>query len=176
MIGIENEYPFIKIMHECLSKGNLFESKNIAFKNGKKYIEKELHQLMKEISGLKKLVIKEPKIIVERINSLIIKTERLSNRYDELCGSEDKILAISKKRIEHLRDVQNDQMNDSKTIEEYHITRADRLIIDYLLREGHINAATNYADQLKITVYYIYIYIYLRSLQMWRCLRRLRRS
>jgi hypothetical protein len=88
---------------------------------------------------------------------------------------EDKLIEISRKRVMHLREVELNYKTNQEVEEAYHITRLDRMILDYLLREGYLQSATQYASQLNIQVIYSSNVILCRILQILKCLQKQRK-
>lgn len=149
-LDISIEYPFIKVVQECLTKGKYYILTNKGFKNMKKFIEKGLHGVVSKAQGLKKTVAKDMNSVDETLEQLIEKTKSIRGKYLEMLNAEDALIEICKKRLIHLLEVQT-HYKESKEIEEaYHITRLDRLILDYFLREGYLETAGNLTKELEL--------------------------
>jgi hypothetical protein len=56
-----------------------------------------------------------------------------------------------KARLEHLDEV-IEKGHDPEVIKKYFVIRLNRIIVDYLLREGHFDSAKQFIDENKLKV------------------------
>jgi len=54
---------------------------------------------------------------------------------------EDILFDICRRRVQHIIDLKTHYKDSKELIEAYHLTRMDRLLLDYFLREGYFNTA-----------------------------------
>ena len=84
----------------------------------------------------------------DTITSLIGRLQSLKRKMNENYTEQDYLYESCRKRIAHLNSI-------TKTKEDqtcYHKTRLNRLMIDYLMREGHVKTAKKLMQEYKIEV------------------------
>ena len=92
----------------------------------------------------------------DTINSLIGRLQNLKRKMNENYTEQDYLYESCRKRIAHLNSI-------SKSKEDqicYHKTRLNRLMIDYLVREGHLKTAKKLMQEYKIEVFFVEISIF----------------
>lgn len=88
----------------------------------------------------------------ETINSLIERLQNLKKRMNSSYSEQDHLYEACRKRVDHLNGI-------SKAKEDqlcYHQTRLNRLLIDYLVREGHLKTAKKLMQEYKIEVIFCF--------------------
>lgn len=148
------EYPLVKLPYDCAVKGLKLFFKIIIiyysqeFKSSKKNVEKEMSSVLNSIIKLKNDETLNKTQAQDTINSLISRLNNLKTKINENYTDQDNLYESCRKRIAHLNSI-------SKTKEDqicYHKNRLNRLMIDYLVREGHYKTAKKLMQEYKIEV------------------------
>jgi len=128
--------------------------KTIDFKNSKKFIEKGIHGIITKSQNLKKSISKDSSINSEEtLENCIDKLKSLKQKYYALLKAEDNLLEICHKRISHISEYQSRYKESNEILENYHLTRLDRLFLDYFLREGYFETAQNFTSFMELENY-----------------------
>jgi macrophage erythroblast attacher len=134
-IDIQIEYPFIKIVHDCLTK---------VFKSTKKFIEKEVITLVNKIKDEKDF-----NKLCEKSRAMEQQLINLKKEYQDLTDKEEQLLNNLEKRICHLKHVE-EHYHEESVQTEYFEKRLWRLIIEYMLREGFIDSSRILIEELNL--------------------------
>ncbi len=148
-LDLSIEYPFIKVVQECIVKGNPVREP-LGFKNAKKYIEKGIHSAVAKVQSLRKNLGKDALSADDVLAQDLDKLRSLKSKYMEMLRTEDRLLDICKKRILHLLEVQVHHKDSWEVNEAYHITRMDRLLLDHFLREGYFDTSRVFTKELEL--------------------------
>lgn len=108
---------------------------NLEFKSTKKYIEKSIHSIVSKVQNYKKGLPKDIESAQQTIEQALENLRSLKAKYLEMLQTEDKLLDICGKRVQHIVELKTHYKDSRELIEAYHLTRMDRLLLDYFLRE-----------------------------------------
>ena len=112
-------------------------------------VEKEMSSVLNSIILLKNSNDLSKENAKEKITTLVDRLKNLKRKLNDNYSEQDKVYETCKKRLVHLNSlVKNTRENQLC----YHKTRLNRLIIDFLVREGHIKTAKKMIEQYKIEV------------------------
>ncbi|EGG24215.1 lissencephaly type-1-like motif-containing protein [Cavenderia fasciculata] len=139
---IQLERPLLKAPVEQLNK---------LFRNTQKSLEKEMTVLVNTINDMNKrkdTITKDE--VSTTIDKLLNKMNNLKRKIEETKNEEEGHLKRMKARLDHLKDANTNQQNPHQR-DHFNSVRVDRVLIDYLLREGYYNTAIKLASTGKIT-------------------------
>lgn len=122
----------------------------LEFKNSKKFVEKEISSVLNAIIKLKNDDTLNKIKANETINELITRLKTLKKKLGENYNEQDRLYENCKKRIIHLNQTMK---GDRDFIECYHKIRLNRIVIDFLVRQGNIKTARAMMQEYKIEVY-----------------------
>ena len=111
-----------------------------AFRAHKKYIEKEITILVNKLTMLKKQN-KSPQEVLVGYNATIAKLNKLKETYTKLIEEEEDFYTKLKARINHLKEIQSHCID----FDSFFKTKLDRIILDYMLRQGYFESARLFA-------------------------------
>ncbi|KAL7752881.1 GID complex subunit containing RING finger motif [Sorochytrium milnesiophthora] len=126
-----------------------FEQLKKASRTSQKYIEKEMTNLSKTIADLAKssssssssssstASVKTLDAMIERLGKL----KRKASQLDEIRSEEVVNSTRTRARLDHLNELSDMRAIDSDEYRKWSRVRMDRLILDYLLREGYAETA-----------------------------------
>ena len=83
------------------------------------------------------------------INNLIGRLQTLKRKMNENYTEQDYLYESCRKRISHLNSISKSKEDQTC----YHRTRLNRLLIDYLMREGHVKTAKKLMQEYNIEVF-----------------------
>ena len=129
VLDMQIEFPFVKIVHDCLTK---------IFKSTKKYVEKEINNIVVESMKLKDETNFD--VIVTKTKELETKITNLRTEYERLTDQEEILLNNLEKRVVYLKHIE-DHYKEKPIQTEYFEKRVWRLIIEYMLREGYFTSS-----------------------------------
>ncbi|KAF2714986.1 hypothetical protein K504DRAFT_366478 [Pleomassaria siparia CBS 279.74] len=138
------DQPLLRMPYE-LSRRN--------FKTAQRYLERETSTLLTSLSSTSKASTKSPASQDQTLDSLdgmISKMQGLKRKLDGLHEEELKIHRHSKARLGHLHDLFEVKSLVDVKYDEWSRIRLSRLLVDYLLREGYSEAATQLAQEKNI--------------------------
>jgi macrophage erythroblast attacher len=139
------EHPFIKAPYESLNK---------IFRNSQKVIEKEISQVISSVNEIhrkKDQISKEE--AYQTLDKLVTKLQSLKRKLQETNKEEQQLIQRCKTRLEHLDMISDVEMRvtNGETQRRWYKIRLDRIMVDYLLREGFYNTAIMLAKDSNIT-------------------------
>ncbi|GAM20646.1 hypothetical protein SAMD00019534_038210, partial [Acytostelium subglobosum LB1] len=127
------------------------ESINKSFRQSQKMLEKEMTTVVTAINDLNKKKNNLSKDDAKTtIDKLLTRMQTLKRRVEETRDDEDAQIKRFKTRLDHLRGVCNNH-SDQYINQEFNVKRVDRILVDYLLREGYYDTAIKLADTSNIT-------------------------
>ena len=129
------EYPFIKIVHDCLSK---------SFRSTKRYIEKEIIDQLNKVKSATNM-----EKLTDNMENFEANILNLKNKYSEYTDREEELLNTLEKRIKYLQHVE-ECYYEKNTQTEYYEKRLWRLIIEYMMREGYIESSQMLIDEMNL--------------------------
>eukprot|EP00736_Rhodelphis_marinus_P002789 Rmarinus@m.18617 len=136
--GIPLEHPFLKVP---------FEGVNRVFRNSQKQIERDLSSVVKAINEFNPSSMSRENAS-SSIDKLFSKLQGLKRKLDDFNGEEQMYMKRMKKRIAHLKEAES--ATDSTTHIHYNTIRLNRLLVDYLMREGFYESAIMLANHCDI--------------------------
>ncbi|ODQ52473.1 hypothetical protein SAICODRAFT_93328 [Saitoella complicata NRRL Y-17804] len=133
------EQPLLKLPHA------LHES---VFRASRVAIDRETTNLTKSIAVVEKEVGKEGGVenALKGIEGMIGRMQGLKRKLGKLQIEEQTILTSTKSRLSYLSELSTMTTTTSPTYDRWNQTRLDRLIIDYMLRQGLTSSAASLAQ------------------------------
>ena len=120
------------------------------FKTAQRYLERETSTLLSNLSATTKSSSKSPSTqdtTLESLDSMITKMNGLKRKLEGLHAEELEIHRHSKARLGHLEDLFEVKSLVDVKYDEWSRIRLNRLLVDYLLREGYSGAAAHLARE-----------------------------
>eukprot|EP00761_Pharyngomonas_kirbyi_P013613 gb/GECH01013642.1/.p1 GENE.gb/GECH01013642.1/~~gb/GECH01013642.1/.p1 ORF type:complete len:384 (+),score=108.61 gb/GECH01013642.1/:1-1152(+) len=138
---MELEHPLLKVP---------FEATNRSFRSGQKAVERELVIVDKFVKDLiKKDKEKKNSDAAQTLDKLSKRIENVKEKLDHLEEEQQHHLNSSQERIKHLEDMPKEN-SDSAHKRRWNKIRLDRIIVDYLLREGYYETAEQLSNSSNI--------------------------
>jgi len=138
------EHPFVKAPFEVLNK---------TFRNSQKAVDKEITQILNAINEIhaKKDTIAKAEA-QQAVDKLIVRLQGMKRKVQETNKEELQCIQRCKARVEHLNSICDADLkkSTSETPRRWFKIRLDRIMVDYLLREGHYNTAIMLAKDSNI--------------------------
>eukprot|EP01112_Ceratiomyxa_fruticulosa_P024295 TRINITY_DN984_c0_g1_i1.p1 TRINITY_DN984_c0_g1~~TRINITY_DN984_c0_g1_i1.p1 ORF type:complete len:388 (-),score=65.97 TRINITY_DN984_c0_g1_i1:349-1512(-) len=137
---MELEEYILKAPYECLSK---------SFRATQKTLEKEITQVMNamnEIASRKGISREEA---LQGLEKLIVKLQGLKKKLEESRKEEEDHVQKIKARLQHLKTTSQNSNSVSHQLR-WTGTRVDRVLVDYMLREGQYDSAMRLAESAGI--------------------------
>ncbi|KAI8638292.1 CTLH/CRA C-terminal to lish motif domain-containing protein [Parasitella parasitica] len=138
---IELEPSLIKVPFEQLRK---------SFRYQHKYIEKELTLLHDKIERCVRDTSLSPEKTGSVIDDLLKQVDKLTRKLQKAKTDELAYSGRIEKRIQNLRQIENVTLAKTPEFMAWNKTRLDRVIVDYLLREGMTKSARRVAEDGRI--------------------------
>jgi macrophage erythroblast attacher len=135
---MESEYSLLRVPYEQLSK---------VFKNTTRAVEKEIQQVVGAIAGLSKKKDVKKEEAFNTFTKLSAKLQSLKKKLEDISKDEENLLDVMNARLHHMQDFNE---HDEKARTRWHKIKLDRILIDYLLREGLYDTAIMFAKDSKI--------------------------
>ncbi|KAM9967814.1 hypothetical protein ACTFIW_001901 [Dictyostelium discoideum] len=138
---IQLERSLLKVPFECINK---------SFRISQKSIEKEMNNVITQITEInkKRLTISKDDAI-NTVDKLLNRVQQLKRKMEDVKLEEEQQIKKLKSRLSHLNIATNCQ-NQKDHREIFNNTRINRILIDYFLREGYYDSAIEFSNQLKI--------------------------
>jgi macrophage erythroblast attacher len=131
------EHPFLKIPYEGLNK---------TVRGTQRLLEKEISAVLSAIVDIGKKTDTIPKNEAQKtVDTLITRLQTLKRKLAECGKSEEAQVQRNRGRLQHLGRIVNIASADESLVSEWKANRVDRVIADYMLREGHYDSATTFA-------------------------------
>ncbi|KAF2866580.1 protein FYV10 [Massariosphaeria phaeospora] len=133
------EQPLLRFPHD-LSRRN--------FKTAQRYLENGTKELTTTLAKATKAASKSasPAASLESLDAMIQKMQGMKRKLEGLHEEELRIHKSSKARLQYLQDLYDVQSLDDVKYEDWSQKRLVRLLVDYLLREGYVESATQLAE------------------------------
>lgn len=131
------EHSTLKVPYETLNK---------LYRNVQKSIDRDCSSISQAVSKLNDSNIND---LINSSNNAIEKLRAIKKRSMDLRNEERELLALLKKRIEHLKEHDSDDQVVNKNFKR---VRLERMLIDYFLRTGFYETAQMLANQSEIQV------------------------
>jgi len=138
---IELEHSLMKAPHEGMNK---------VFRSSQKALEKELNHVVSAVSELQAL--KESvtcEAAVESLEVLVNKLVGLKRKIEESKKEEEGHIQRFKARMEYLKTYYKKE--DAEYLSRWNASRVDRVVVDYMLREGLYDSAVRLASDSNVT-------------------------
>jgi macrophage erythroblast attacher len=132
------DQPLLKLPYE-LSRNN--------FKTVQRHIEQtqvKIDELLR--NGLKASSEGDPTKVVAALDQAINRLQTLQKKLETLEQQQESIISQSGARIEHLGELRQIETLSDVKYEEWSKTRLDRLLVDYLVRNGYVSTATSLSE------------------------------
>jgi macrophage erythroblast attacher len=91
-----------------------------------------------------------PEDVLKNVDSMLARMRGLKRKLTASLEEEQRLQKQSQSRIKHLGELYDMQSLDDVKYEEWSRTRLDRLLVDYLLRNGYKESATALATEKNI--------------------------
>lgn len=91
-----------------------------------------------------------PDEVLKNVDSMLARMRGLKRKLNACAEEEKRLYQQSNSRIKHLGELYSMQSLDDVKYEHWSRTRLDRLLVDYLLRHGYKDSATELAKQRNI--------------------------
>ena len=128
------EQPLLRLPHELLRKKLKSAQRQIEITN-------------KGITSSLTSDAKKPDDALASLDATLAKAQNLKRKLEALHSEERQLHQQQKARIEHLRKVHEVQGLGDVKYDSWAHTRLDRLLVDYLLRQGHVASARQLAEE-----------------------------
>ncbi|KAF3938670.1 hypothetical protein ABW19_dt0206195 [Dactylella cylindrospora] len=138
------DQPLLRLPHEVLRK---------VFKTSQKYVEqdtKKLADLCKDATTKSASGLASPEQSLESLNAMITRIQGLKRKMETLHEEEKAVHSQSRKRIIHLKDLYGMNSLLEEGYGKWSKVRQDRLLVDYLLRNGYSETAKKLAVEKDI--------------------------
>ncbi|KYQ90022.1 lissencephaly type-1-like protein [Tieghemostelium lacteum] len=127
-----------------------YESLNKSFRVSQKLLEKDLSVILNSINDLNKKKSTISKADANTtIDKLLNKAQSLKRKLEEIKVEEENDIKRLRIRIEHFKKVLT-QQDDKFQVEQFNEIRVNRIVVDYLLREGYYDSAILLSKQERI--------------------------
>ncbi|KAG9299599.1 hypothetical protein G9A89_020770 [Geosiphon pyriformis] len=159
------EQPFIKVPLEQLKKSARISQKQL---------DKEFTNVAQSITELASKT-SQDKIgtleATEAIESMVGRLQNLKRKLNDMKEEETMYVARSRKRLEHLHELTQISNSNSETYIQWSRVRLDRILVDYMLREGLGETAQKLANQEGIDKQYVDVELFTQSRRVEQALR-----
>jgi len=138
------EYTTLKVPYEILNK---------KFRIAQKHLDREVSHVATSTGELEKLLSNEQldkSAISQKLETLKDQLLQMKSKGGEIIDSEHEIADVIKKRCQHLK-VGCDTSLDDVEKKQWRKTRLDRMLVEYLLRQGHYDTALQLAESSGVT-------------------------
>jgi macrophage erythroblast attacher len=88
--------------------------------------------------------------VLRNVDAMLARMRGLKRKLEAAAGEETRLQLQSQSRVRHLSELYGMQSLDDVKYEQWSRTRLDRLLVDYLLRNGHKDSATALAKEKDI--------------------------
>jgi len=148
-LDIQIEHPLLKVPSTHL---------NNSFRSYTRSLERDVAQASNQFQELSKREQITKREAQESLNQIVVRLKGIKRKLEELNVKEEEGVERCRARLEHLKSAvfdddnmvtDNDVVSDAK-LKEWHQKRIDRLIVDYLLREGYYKTARAIAEDSDI--------------------------
>lgn len=135
------EQPLLRLPHELIRRN---------IKTAQRYIEREKDNVfpaLKETANASLQLSTSPEQTLASLDAMISRMQTLKRKLETFHEDERALQSYSRRRIQHLQDLyQIPSLADVK-YDEWSRVRLDRLLVDYLLRQGYGNTAAALAKE-----------------------------
>lgn len=116
-----------------------FEQLRKSARTSQKYIEKELTTLSTNVADLASKTsngVADPAQAHKSLDAMLERLQKLKRKLEETKQEELVYVNRTKKRLEHLQDLSEIQEMGSDAYQKWSKVRLDRMLVDYMLRNG----------------------------------------
>lgn len=138
------EQPLLRLPHELLRKQLKTAQRHIEQAN--KNVQKDIQQA--QTAAASKSVTHEQTLA--SLDATLAKAQNLKRKLEALHGEEQKLHRQQRLRIEHLQRLHEMPSLADVKYDNWAHTRLDRLLVDYLLRQGYSQSARELAEEQNI--------------------------
>jgi len=131
------EHGTLKVPYEILNK---------KFRLAQKVLDKEVSHVTASQQELERVLQQEEKdkmLVSQQLDSLKGSLLQLQSKGGESLGEEERVASVASKRVQHVKGGAVEQ--DLHQLKQWRNQRLDRMLVDYLLRQGYYNTAINLA-------------------------------
>jgi len=148
-------FPSIDASSDLVPPQLPFEQLKRAARTSQKYIEKELTNLSTNVAELANKTTSgaiQPEDASRSLDAMLERLQKLKRKLEETKQEELTYTTRTKQRLDHLDELGNIQYMDSDDYERWSRIRLDRMLVDYVLRNGCMNTAEKLAKDAEIEV------------------------
>lgn len=141
------EQPFVKVPYEQMRK---------TFRTSQRILEKEMANLTSTSSDLAKRSLTgstNPEEICKALDGMLERLNKLKRKLEETKAEERTYTSRSRARLEHLNDLMGMKSYEEPEYARWSRTRLNRILVDYMLREGLMGTATKMSTNLGLQDY-----------------------
>ncbi|KAG5458343.1 MAG: hypothetical protein BJ554DRAFT_1443, partial [Olpidium bornovanus] len=150
------EQPFVKFLSWLLHcpKQVPFEQLRRSFRNSQKLFEKELSNLTAASNDLAGKAGSGAQLadVNKQLENMLDRLKKLKRKITESKADERMYTARSRARLNHLNELMGMKAYESPQYACWSRTRLDRILVDYMLREGLMKTAKQMAKEMNIEV------------------------
>jgi macrophage erythroblast attacher len=143
-LNLSQDQPLLRLPYELLRKN---------FKVAHFNVEKESTAVKASLKETAKASLNSsasPEEVLKNVDSMLARMRGLKRKLNVCAEEETRLHQQSQSRIRHLGELYSMQSLDDVKYEEWSRTRLDRLLVDYLLRYGYKESATELAKEKSI--------------------------
>lgn len=135
------EQPFLKVPFELTRK---------TFKTSQRYIERDRDAVLSSLKTAAQNAAQSPLSAAGDLDNVIQRLEALKRKLRVLQNEETQLHTSTRSRISHIQALHDISSHTSPGYDTWSKTRLDRLLVDYLLRNGYSASALALAQEVKI--------------------------
>ena len=134
------EHPTLKVPYEVLNK---------RFRIAQKHLDREVNHVTVSLSEVERSLAQEEKLeretLVQKLETLKGQLEEMKSKGGEILSSVSEVADVIKTRCDHLTGGCLEGGQDVQT-KMWRRTRLDRMLVEYLLRQGYYETAMQLSD------------------------------
>ncbi|KND01537.1 glucose-induced degradation complex subunit FYV10 [Spizellomyces punctatus DAOM BR117] len=135
------EQPLLKVPAEQLKK---------AARTSQRYVEYVMKEVTSEVGKLAKPGKTTPDEAVKSLGDMVTRLQKLKRKLSETKGEEQLYIQRTKTRLNHLNELMAIPNAESDAYARWSQTRLDRVLVDYMLRQGYSETAKRLASEIHI--------------------------
>ena len=140
LLSTFQDQPCLRLPYELLRKN--FRSVHVPFDKDSKSVT----SLLKETATTALNGKTSPQDVVKNLDQMLVKMRGLKRKMNAVAEEEDRLYRQMDARLDHLRELADLNTVDDVKYEAWSRQRLDRLLIDYMLRQGYNSSAKALAD------------------------------
>lgn len=136
------DQPLLRVPHELLRKN---------LKSAQRHVDSASKNITKDMQQLAQSPTKsDPSATLAALDATLAKATNLHRKLSALHSEESSLFAQQSARISHLSTLHDIPTLSDVAYEQWSHTRLDRLVVDYLLRQGYSRSARSLAEEQSI--------------------------